>query len=105
MYETENQTEAKAVTNKAGNNETKGSTNRNNTYNQHLEIVDNDCPVMGFIRMPALVKLLGISKTTIYKEIREGRFPKQVRLSSRVSAWRISDLKTYFDMLSNESPK
>lgn len=67
-----------------------------------LAKVENDCPLIGFVRLPVLVKLLGVSKTTIYKEIREGRFPQHVRISPRVSAWRISDLKEHFDQLTNK---
>lgn len=62
-----------------------------------LVMFPDDCSIMGFVRLPTLVKLLGVSKTTIYKEIREGRFPRHVRLSPRVSAWRISDLIAHFD--------
>lgn len=70
-----------------------------------LKNLGNDCSIMGFIRLPILVKLLGVSKTTIYKEIREGRFPKQVRISPRVSAWRISDIKAHLEQLTNERAK
>ena len=70
--------------------------------NALLKSLGSDCSMMGFVRLPILVKLLGVSKTTIYKEIREGRFPKHVRLSPRVSAWRIADLKAHFEKLQNK---
>lgn len=70
-----------------------------------LKSLGSDCPVLGFVRMPVLIKLLGVSKTTIYKEIREGRFPKQVRISPRVSAWRITDIKAHLEQLTSERSK
>jgi predicted DNA-binding transcriptional regulator AlpA len=61
--------------------------------------------MMGFVRLPILTKLLGVSKTTIYKEIREGRFPKQIRLSPRVSAWRIREIKAHLEQLTHDRAK
>ncbi len=66
---------------------------------------DNDCSLIGFVRLPFLIKLLGVSKTTIYKEIREGRFPKQVRISPRASAWRITDIKAHLEQLTHARSK
>ena len=84
-------------------NSTEGDVKKLNTiFDAAMKNIDNDCSVMGFVRLPFLVKLLGVSKTTIYKEIREGRFPKQVRISPRVSAWRITDIKTHFEQLTND---
>ena len=38
-------------------------------------------------RMPELVRLLGVSKTTVYRWTREGLLPPSVRLSDRVTVW------------------
>lgn len=39
------------------------------------------------IRLPDVEALTGCKKSTIYLLLREGRFPKPVRLSSRLVAW------------------
>lgn len=39
------------------------------------------------LRLPEVAHLTGLSKSTIYKMVDEGRFPKQVRNGSRAVAW------------------
>ena len=40
-----------------------------------------------FLRLPAVLARVGLSRSRIYELIGEGRFPKQIRLSDRASAW------------------
>lgn len=40
------------------------------------------------IRLPEVVRSTGLSKSEIYRRIADKRFPKQVKLGPRVSAWR-----------------
>ncbi|MBN9454000.1 MAG: AlpA family phage regulatory protein [Bosea sp.] len=41
-----------------------------------------------FIRLPEVKQMIGISATsTLYDLIRNGRFPKPIKLSPRVSVW------------------
>lgn len=65
----------------------------NETARKITEQLDSECPMLGFIRLPAIIKLLGIGKTSFYKGIREGRFPKPVKIGPRTSAWRVSDIR------------
>lgn len=39
------------------------------------------------IRLPEVIEITRLSRTTIYRLINEGRFPKQVKLSVRASGW------------------
>lgn len=57
------------------------------------EQLDADCPLQGFIRLPAIIKLLGIGKTSFYRGVREGRFPKPMKIGPRTSAWRVKDIR------------
>ncbi len=50
-------------------------------------------PPEGFVRLPVVVKVLGIGKTTWWCGIKEGRFPKAVKLGPRTSAWRVEDIR------------
>lgn len=56
-------------------------------------------PEPGFSRMPQLKSMFGMSKTTIYRQIQEGRFPSPVKLGERASAWRNSDLNQFIKSL------
>ena len=43
-------------------------------------------------RLPVVLKLTGLGRSTIYRWIADGSFPAPVRLGPRVVAWRMSDL-------------
>lgn len=51
----------------------------------------------GFLRLPQVLEILPISKSTWWKGIREGRFPKPVKLSERTSAWLRADIDALCD--------
>jgi prophage regulatory protein len=40
-----------------------------------------------FIRRQAVEELTGLAKSTIYQMMREGRFPRAVKLGGRAVAW------------------
>ena len=39
------------------------------------------------LRLPDVIAEVGMSKTEIYRRIRDGRFPKPIKRSVRVSIW------------------
>lgn len=41
-----------------------------------------------YLRLPDVKAETGLGKTSIYQLIREGQFPKPVKISSRAVAWR-----------------
>jgi len=57
----------------------------------------------GFLRLPQILgdpksdppiqPLIPISKSTWWQGVRDGRFPKPVKLSKRCTAWRASDIR------------
>ena len=49
-------------------------------------------PQRQLARLPAVLKLTGLGRSTIYRWIAEGSFPAPVRLGRRAVAWRWSDL-------------
>lgn len=63
-------------------------------------------PIEGFMRMPQVLHLLGISRTSLWRGIKEGRFPKAVKLGPRTSAWRVEDIRklinSYAEGINNE---
>jgi prophage regulatory protein len=55
------------------------------------------CPPTGdtprvLARLPMVLKLTGLGRSTIYRWIADGSFPPPVRLGPRAVAWRWSDL-------------
>jgi predicted DNA-binding transcriptional regulator AlpA len=51
------------------------------------------------IRLAELSKLLGVARSTIYKCMAEGSFPRPVRVSERAVRWRMEDIESWRDRL------
>lgn len=45
-----------------------------------------------FLRMPTVMRMTGLGRSTIYRLIADQKFPCPVRLGPRAVAWRRSDL-------------
>lgn len=48
-----------------------------------------------FIRLTEVKRITGLSSTTIYKMVNEGKFPRQVSLGGRAVAWIRSEVLTW----------
>ncbi len=48
--------------------------------------------MMGFLRLPDVLRIIPVSKSTWWAGIRRGEYPAPVKLSARTSAWRLSDI-------------
>lgn len=51
-------------------------------------------PTSGYLRLPAVLKLFPVSKSTWWAGVKSGRYPAGVKLSTRVTAWRAEDIAT-----------
>jgi len=51
------------------------------------------------LRLPAVLKITGLKKSTIYAGAKNGTFPKPVRVGSRAVAWRSDELAKWIDEL------
>ncbi len=67
--------------------------------NQRKEKQSNDAraslPETGLVRLPVLLKICGIAESTVWKWCADGRFPKPVKLSPRVSAWPVAAVRAW----------
>lgn len=54
-------------------------------------IVNDDAPSI-LLRLPAVMKLTGLGRSTIYRMVAERRFPTPVRITNRAVAWWRADL-------------
>jgi predicted DNA-binding transcriptional regulator AlpA len=55
----------------------------------------NDFPRTGFVRLRDILAPAGpipVSKSTWWQGIRDGRFPKPLKLGKRVTVWRAEDI-------------
>ncbi len=58
----------------------------------------NSLPETGFLRLPEVLKLYPVSRSTWWAGIRSGRYPKPVNLGRRMTAWRAEDIR---DLIQN----
>lgn len=49
------------------------------------------------LRLPEVIEITGLGRDTIYRYIREGRFPRQRRISQRASGWREDEIRAWVD--------
>ena len=59
-----------------------------------------ELPKTGFLRLPAIIAPHGpipVSKSTWWAGIKTGRYPKPVKLSTRVTAWRVEDIRAFIE--------
>ncbi|HNY71658.1 MAG TPA: AlpA family phage regulatory protein [Syntrophorhabdus sp.] len=53
----------------------------------------NILPETGYIRLPEVLAVYPVSKSTWWAGIKDGRFPAGVKLSERTTAWRVEDIR------------
>ncbi len=47
---------------------------------------------MKMLRLPEVIEICGLKKSTIYARIKDGTFPKQTRLGARAVGWLEKDI-------------
>jgi predicted DNA-binding transcriptional regulator AlpA len=48
---------------------------------------------VGFLRLPAILALFPIGESSWWRGVAQGRYPRPVKLSPRVSAWKVADIR------------
>ncbi|MCA7084063.1 AlpA family phage regulatory protein [Cupriavidus sp. DB3] len=57
-----------------------------------------DLPQTGFVRQSQLIPtILPFSGPTLWRKVAAGTFPKPVKLSARITAWRVEDVRKYLE--------
>ena len=59
-------------------------------------------PDSAFVRLPVLEKLYACSAATIWRRVADRRIPKPRKLSYRVTAWNVGQLRAALDSLLSE---
>ena len=52
-------------------------------------------PETGFLRQPQVLTFIPISKSTLWRRVMDGTFPAPVKLSPRVTVWRVEDVRRW----------
>ncbi len=69
---------------------------RRNTAMTKQRTAPRTNPAVRFVRLPEVMARTGLSRSTIYVRVAEGRFPKPVPLGARSVGWIKSELDEWF---------
>lgn len=50
-----------------------------------------------YIRLPEVLHLVPIARATVWQWVASGRFPQPVRLGSRCTVWRLSEVMSWME--------
>jgi prophage regulatory protein len=50
-------------------------------------------PLVGYVRLPTILRVFPVGKSTWWAGVQDGRYPKPVKLGLRISAWRVEDIR------------
>ena len=60
-------------------------------------------PATGFLRLPQVLAFIPVSQSSWWEGVKEGRFPKPVKLGKRTSAWKVEDITALVEQLGSQS--
>ncbi len=63
---------------------------------QHTDLL----PEIGFVRIKTILKIIPVGKSTWWEGVKDGRFPKPVKIGERTTAWKVEDIKNLIESYS-----
>ena len=56
-------------------------------------------PAYGFLRLPQILEIFPVGKSSWWEGCRTGRYPKPVKLGPRTTVWRAEDIVAFIESL------
>ena len=56
-------------------------------------------PDVGFVRLPEVLRVFPVSKSTWWQGVRDNKYPKPVKLGERATAWRVEDIRELLERI------
>lgn len=53
----------------------------------------DECGALGYLRLPQVLRLIPVSKSTWFRGIKAGKYPAPVKIGVRASGWRVVDVR------------
>ncbi len=50
-------------------------------------------PEAGFMRLPQILAIIPISRSAWWEGIRQGKYPRGVKLGAKTTVWRVEDIQ------------
>lgn len=64
----------------------------------------SDLPKTGFLRLPQILQLIPVCKSTWWAGVKSGQYPASVKLGPNITAWRAEDIRSLLEDLSKHAP-
>lgn len=62
----------------------------------HADQFVGTLPANGFVRQNQLIPIIvPFSSATLWRKVKSGEFPKPIKLSERVTAWKVEDIRAW----------
>ena len=74
-----------------------------NTLTLIRKSMKKELPVIGFLRLPQILEIIPVSKSTWWQGCKDGRFPKPVKLGPKTTAWRAEDIAALIERIGSPS--
>jgi len=59
-------------------------------------------PPSGFIRLPQVLSLIPVCKSSWWQGCKSGRFPRPVKLGPRTTAWKVEDIRNLIKQMGQD---
>jgi predicted DNA-binding transcriptional regulator AlpA len=56
----------------------------------------------GLIRLPDVLKIIPVSRSTWLKKVKNGEAPRSFKLGPRITGWKVSDIRNYLEGLTEQ---
>lgn len=61
------------------------------------EVYSTALPSAGFVRLPTVAHVTGVAKSTVWKWVASGKLPKPIKISPKVSAWPVGEIRAWLN--------
>jgi predicted DNA-binding transcriptional regulator AlpA len=68
-------------------------------------IVKQLLPETGYVRLPSVLQVFPVSRSTWWEGVRLKRFPQPVKLGPRITAWKVEEIKEFLEQTANRGRK
>lgn len=63
--------------------------------------MQNLLPENRLLRLPEILRIFPIGRSTWWQGVKDGRFPKPIKLGPRTTAWKAEDIRALIEKCSN----
>jgi len=71
--------------------------------NRYPVTLSKELPERGFVRLPQILAVIPVGRSTWWAWTKSGRAPRSFKLSERCTVWRAEDIRDFLEKLHTDS--